>query len=102
MVAVRRIVYDVLKPHEPELVAFTEEITDLEGVAAANVSVIEIDREVQNVKLTVEGEALDERRVQETIKELGGTVHSIDEVACGEYLVNEPSTSSLVRPSWLR
>lgn len=102
MVPVRRIVLDVLKPHEPELVEFSQRIGEIEGVQAVNATLIELDRKVQNVRLTVEGEGLEYDTIQPVVDELGATVHSIDEVACGEYIVLEPSDSSLVHPSWLR
>lgn len=102
MASIRRIVLDILKPHEPELLEFSQQITGLEGVAAANVAVIEVDREVQNVKLTVEGDALDYISILATVRDLGASVHSIDGVSAGEYLICEPTTTSLVRPTWLR
>jgi hypothetical protein len=48
---------------------------------------VELDREVQNVEVTVEGEGLNVGAIEETIDGLGGTVHSVDLVACGERLV---------------
>ncbi|MFB6108443.1 MAG: DUF211 domain-containing protein [Haloplanus sp.] len=101
MPRVRRVVLDVLKPHDPELVRFAEHLSSLESVDAVNVAVIEIDREVQNVALSMEGDALDYDAIQETVQELGATVHSVDEVACGDHFVSEPA-ASLARPTWLR
>ena len=102
MTAVRRLVIDVLKPHDPPLVEFTRRVSEIESVDGVTSALIELDQEVQNVKLTFEGTGLEYDAIEETVEGLGATVHSVDEVACGEYLVNEPSTSSLVRPSWLR
>lgn len=87
MTAVRRIVLDVLKPHEPRLPAFASRMADTDGVAAARASLIELDAEVQNVELTLEGEDLDLGVVEAAVEELGGTVHSIDQVASGEYIL---------------
>lgn len=102
MAPVRRIALDVLKPHEPELVEYAQQVSDLEGITMVNVSVIEIDREVQNVKLSVEGDDLDYSLLQATIQELGGTVHSVDEVVCGEYIIRESMTSPFAGAAWLR
>lgn len=102
MAPTRRIVLDVLKPHDPELPEFAGELAEIENVDAVNVSVIEIDKQVSNVKLTLEGENLEYDPIQNVVQNLGGTIHSIDEVACGDYVVYEPTTSSLVRPAWLR
>ena len=92
MTIVRRLVVDVLKPHDPPLVEFATQVADLDSVDGATVSLIELDKEVQNVKLTVEGEALDVTTVTTTVEELGGSIHSTDQVACGEYIVEDRRT----------
>lgn len=88
----RRIVLDVLKPHDPSLLEFTQHITEAESVEAATASLIELDKEVQNVKITAEGPDLDYGSIEEAVEDIGGTVHSIDQVACGEYIVEEQRT----------
>ncbi|WP_158059407.1 DUF211 domain-containing protein [Halorussus halophilus] len=92
MAPLRRIVVDVLKPYEPPLPEFARQVTDLTGVSGVNVTVIELDEEVQNVKLTVEGEDVDFGRIEDAIDQLGASLHSIDQVACGEYVVEERAT----------
>lgn len=92
MVAVRRLVIDVLKPHEPPLLAFTEQVAAVDGVDGATCSLLELDQEVQNIKITVEGAELDFDAVESTVEDLGGTVHSVDEVACGDVVVEERPT----------
>lgn len=92
MVAVRRLVIDVLKPHEPPLLAFTEQVAAVDGVDGATCSLLELDQEVQNIKITVEGAELDFDAVESIVEDLGGTVHSVDEVACGDVVVEERPT----------
>lgn len=88
----RRIVLDILKPHDPSLIEFAQHVTETERVEAASASLIELDKEVQNIKVTVEGENLDYGSIEEAVDDLGGTVHSIDQVAYGEYVVEEQRT----------
>ncbi|WP_256298429.1 DUF211 domain-containing protein [Haloarchaeobius salinus] len=92
MAPVRRLVIDVLKPHDPPLVEFTEQLSDLGGVDGVTSSLVELDREVQNVKLTFEGAAVDYDAVEERVETIGATVHSVDEVACGERVVEDRRT----------
>jgi len=92
MSSIKRLVLDLLKPNEVENVTFAKRIADLKGVAGANVSLLESDKEVQNLKITIEGEAIDDKRVEKTIEDLSGTIHSVDEVVCGERMVEESST----------
>ncbi|WP_254530818.1 DUF211 domain-containing protein [Natrinema gelatinilyticum] len=88
----RRLVLDVMKPHEPDILEFAQAVADCEGVDGANVALIETDRVVQNLKLTIEGDDIDVTAVEEDIAGLGGTVHSIDEVVCGNRLVDQQDT----------
>jgi len=92
MAPVRRLVVDVLKPHEPPLPDFTGQLADLDSVAGVTASLVELDQEVQNVKFTFEGEALAVDAVEAAIEEQGGSVHSVDQVACGEYAVEDQRT----------
>ncbi|MFB6116139.1 MAG: DUF211 domain-containing protein [Candidatus Nanosalina sp.] len=88
---IKRLVLDVLKPREPQIVDFTKEIAGMEGVKGANTALIEVDEKVRNLKVTIEG-SIDEEKVREKIEEIGASVHSIDEVAAGEKLVEESKT----------
>jgi hypothetical protein len=92
MTSVRRLVVDVLKPHDPSLVEFTEQVAGTESVESVTASLVELDTEVQNVKLTFEGGDLDAGAVEAAVDRLGATVHSVDEVACGEYVVEDRPT----------
>lgn len=92
MPPILRVVLDLLKPHEPTIQEVSQHVANADGVAAVNAVLLETDRETENVKLTVEGESIDYPGVRETIEKLGGTVHSVDQVACGEYIVEESET----------
>lgn len=92
MTPVRRIVVDVLKPHDPPLVEFSERLAEVDSVEGATASLIELDQDVQNVKLTLEGADVEFAAVEDAVEALGGTVHSVDQVACGEYVVEDRKT----------
>lgn len=92
MATIRRLVIDVLKPHEPTLLRFSRRVSEVDGVEGVNTTLLELDQEVQNVKVTLEGPDLDYDRVEDAVEGIGGTVHSVDEVACGEYVVESRPT----------
>lgn len=92
MPTVRRLVVDVLKPHEPALLEFTEQLAAIASVDGVTTSLIELDQEVQNVKLTFEGEALAFDDIEDRVDTLGATIHSVDQVACGAYIVEDRNT----------
>jgi len=89
---IRRLVLDVMKPHEPDMLEFADVIAGDEGVMGVDVSLIETDRDVQNLKVTLEGDDIDAMAVEDAIEDLGGTVHSIDGVVRGERMVDERDT----------
>ena len=89
---IRRIVLDVLKPHDPTIIELSSELSDLGGVEAVNISIFEIDLRVENAKITLEGSDLNYDEVQRVIGILGGTVHSIDEVVAGRSIIDDAAT----------
>jgi hypothetical protein len=93
MAPVRRLVVDVLKPNDPPLVEFAAGLADTDGVERVDCSLVELDREVQNVAVTLAGPDVRLATVEERIEALGATVHSVDRVVCGALGPEEPSAS---------
>ena len=89
---IRRLVLDVLKPHNPNVVELSEALSHLEGVEGVNVIIYEIDQKVENVKIIVAGSSIDFESIKKKLEELGATIHSIDEVAAGKITVEEVKT----------
>ena len=88
----RRLVLDVLKPLDPSISELAQLLADLEGIDGVNISIYEIDRRVENAKVTVEGPDLRYEAIANLIEENGGAIHSIDEVAAGEVLIEDVIT----------
>jgi hypothetical protein len=88
----RRLVLYVMKPQEPNILEFADVTADCPGVDGVNVVLVETDREVQNLKLTIEGDDIDSDALEEAVTDFGGTVHSIDQVVCGDRLVEQIET----------
>jgi len=82
----------VLKPLEPSIEVLVQLLADLEGVDGANISIYEIDRRVENAKITIEGHDLRYEEISSVIEENGGAIHSIDEVAAGRVLIEDVIT----------
>ena len=84
---IRRVVLDVLKPHEPSIIEVAQRLAELPGVDGVNISLYEVDRMVENAKITVEGADLEYDSILSLIEDVGGTVHSIDEAVAGKVLI---------------
>jgi len=89
---IRRLVLDVLKPHDPSIIELSRLLSDLPGVEGVNISIFEIDRKVENAKITVEGTDIDHEEVFRVIQDEGGTIHSIDEAVAGKILIDDAQT----------
>jgi len=89
---IRRLVLDVLKPHEPSSIILAKILSELEFVDGVNLSLYEIDQNTENVKITIVGDEMDFDEIQKTIESLGGVIHSVDEVVAGKRIVETVMT----------
>ena len=80
MVVVKRLVLDVLKPHQPNALEFSQAIASTGGRSRVHITVLEVDEHTETLKVVIEGDALDFEAIQSSIGEMGGSLHSIDEV----------------------
>lgn len=83
MASIKRMVLDVLKPRHPNIIDFASTIADLGEDYRVVISVDEVDDKTESVMLSVEGGDLDFEAIQQAIKALGGSLHSIDEIETG-------------------
>ena len=92
MTNIKRLILDVLKPHNPSIIELAEKIGCLEGISGVNISLEEVDAETDSVKITIEGTNINYEKVQSEISECGAVIHSIDGVSAGMKLVDEVNT----------
>ena len=82
----------MLKPMEPNIIEMANSISTLSGVSAVNISIVEIDLKVENAKITIEGDDLNYIEVRDLIEDMGGSIHSIDEVVAGKMIIDDAAT----------
>ena len=92
MAKIRRLVLDTLKPHQPNIIELAEHLGEPDGISDVNISIYEIDHHVENAKITIEGDNISYEAVLSIIQEMGGTVHSIDEVVSGKNIIDDAAT----------
>ena len=84
---IRRLVLDVLKPHEPGVIEYADKITELEGIDGLTLNVMEIDNKTQSVEICVEGDDVPYEDIRDVIESLGGSIHSVDQVSAGTRII---------------
>lgn len=92
MSEIKRLVLDVLKPHNPSMLELSERLSALNGVVGVNCCLDEVDQATESIKITIEGNNIDFAKVKKAIIECGAVIHSIDSVSAGKKIVEEVET----------
>jgi hypothetical protein len=79
-VSVRKLVLDVLKPHQPNAVEFSQTLAAVGPDYRVHLTVLEVDESTDTLRVLLEGQTLDFDAIQAAIDKMGGSLHSIDEV----------------------
>ena len=79
MSQLKRVVLDILKPHQPNVLEFTRLLAE-QGGYQVKVTVLEMDDKTETIEVEISGEAIDFPRIEQAISEFGASLHSIDEV----------------------
>lgn len=80
MVLVKKLVLDVLKPHQPNALDFCKALADVGENYSVNLMVIAVDEKTESVQVIVEASSIDFDALQQVINKMGASLHSIDEV----------------------
>ncbi|MBU0663717.1 MAG: DUF211 domain-containing protein [Proteobacteria bacterium] len=80
MTKIRRLVLDVLKPHQPNALDFASALAGLGPDYHITLTVIEVDKKTESTMVTIEGADIHFDDIKAAIEKMGASVHSIDEV----------------------
>jgi hypothetical protein len=76
----RRLVLDVLKPHQPNALDFSTALANLGKDYRVRMVVTEVDKKTESTIITIEGSDIHFDKIKNVIEKMGASVHSIDEV----------------------
>jgi len=89
---IKRIILDVLKPHTPSIIDLAGRLGSLDDISGVNISLEEVDKDTDSVKITIEGSNVNYELVDKVISECGAVIHSIDGVSAGMKIIEEVNT----------
>lgn len=92
MTEIKRLVLDVLKPHDPSIIELADKLASIHGISGVNCMLDEVDRETDSLKLVIEGSNIDYKKVLAGLEECGAVVHSVDSVSAGKKIVEDVET----------
>lgn len=80
MILVKKIVLDVLKPHQPNALEFAKAIASVGNDYSVHLTVLEMDENTETVQIEISATTIDFAVIQACISNMAGSLHSIDEV----------------------
>ena len=82
-----KIVLDVMSPAQQSIVKLVEILSKIDGVAKVDITLSELERDVEDFKVTLEGYGLDFEEIRNAVKEFSGVIRNVDNVvSAGEYV----------------
>ena len=80
MIQIKRLVLDVLKPHQPYVSEFARAIASKAEGSYVKLKVLEMDDKTETLEIIIEGSDLKLDTIVSAINEMGGSLHSVDGV----------------------
>ncbi|MCK4243616.1 DUF211 domain-containing protein [Candidatus Bathyarchaeota archaeon] len=81
---IKRVVLDVLKPHEPPIHEFAKRLGEIPHITTVDISTQAIDDNTQTIRITIEGNEIRYDEIDKKITELGASIHSVDKVTASK------------------
>lgn len=80
MTKTRRLVLDILKPHQPNALDFASTLAELGPDYCVKLTVTEVDKKTESTIVTIIGTDIKFEDIKAAVEKMGASVHSIDEV----------------------
>ncbi len=80
LVAIKRLLLDVLKPRELSIITLSTAVGSVGGVDGVDMIVSEVDSRTETIKVTVKGPQINYDAVSEVMEKHGVSVRGVDEI----------------------
>jgi hypothetical protein len=81
LVAIKRLLLDVLKPRELSIIELSEAVGSVGGVDGVDMIVSEVDSRTETIKVTVKGPQINYEAVAKVMEKHGVSVRGVDEIS---------------------
>ena len=89
------IVLDVMSPAQQSIVDLVDRLSKIDGIAQVDVALSELEKNVEDFKVTLEGYSLNYDSIQDAIKEFGAVIRNVDHVISAEGYVPRQDSEKL-------
>ena len=90
-----KIVIDVMSPAQQSIVDLVDSLSKIDGIAQVDVALSELEKNVEDFKVTLEGYSLNYDSIQNAIKEFGAVIRNVDNVISAEGYVPRQDSEKL-------
>lgn len=80
MTTIRKLVLDILKPHQPDAIDFCLALANVGTAYQINLIVIGVDEKTETIVVTIQAPDINFAEISATVQQMGASIHSIDEV----------------------
>ena len=78
-----------MSPAQQSMVELAEKLSKIEGITQVDVTLQELEKNVEDFKVTLEGYDLDYEKTREVIKDFGAVIRNVDSITSAEqYILN--------------
>lgn len=90
-----KIVLDVMSPAQQSIVDLVEVLSANDNVSRVDITLSELEKNVEDFKVTMDGNGLDFERIRETINEFGAVIRNVDNVISADEFGSKQDTDKL-------
>jgi hypothetical protein len=80
-----RIVLDVMSPAAQSMVDLAEKLNKIDGISQVDVTLQELEKNVEDLKVTLDGYGLDFEKIREIIKDFGAVIRNVDSITSAKH-----------------
>jgi uncharacterized protein len=92
---ITRIMLDVMSPAQQSMVDLAEKLGKIDGISQVDITLQELEKNVEDFKVTLEGYGLDVEKIREVIKDFGAVIRNVDSITSAKHYVLNRSDDKL-------
>lgn len=90
-----QLVLDVMSPAQQSIVDLVEILSKINNIAHVDITLSELEKNVEDLKVTLAGHGLDYEEIRGAINEFGGVIRNVDNVISSEQYVPKQDSDTL-------
>jgi hypothetical protein len=92
---ISKIVLDVMSPAQQSMVDLAERLNKIEGISQVDITLQELEKNVEDFKIALDGYGLDYEKIREALKDFGAVIRNVDSLTSAEQHVPHQDNDKL-------